>query len=73
MICNFCGVLSVYEDKCSACLEPLGELLEFYDIKLKGWECRTCRRFNGEEKETRHECSACGAFRPTTRTKRKKP
>ncbi len=33
-------------------------------IVLKGWDCPNCRRFNGEEKEKRVECSSCG-FKPT--------
>lgn len=27
---------------------------------VKGWWCMLCDRFNGEEKEVRHECSRCG-------------
>jgi len=32
----------------------------FGGILLRGWTCTACRRFNGEEKEQRYECSACG-------------
>lgn len=41
-------------------------LVVYYDIKLKGWNCRTCLRFNSEEKETMHVCNMCQAPRPTS-------
>ncbi len=46
------------------------KLIEFYDLKFKGWNCRSCRVFNGEEKETQISCRnpMCNAPRPTTPT-----
>lgn len=41
-------------------------LVDFYDVKIKGWNCRTCRVFNGEEKEYRMRCRSCDAARPTS-------
>jgi len=32
-------------------------------ILLKGWSCRACGVFNGEEKERRSECRSCGLAR----------
>ncbi len=30
------------------------------DIVLPGWSCEMCKVFNGEAKEPRDECRACG-------------
>lgn len=46
-------------------LTPDG-LIVFYDIRLKGWNCRACARFNSEEKETMLKCNACQVPRPTS-------
>ncbi len=44
---------------------PSSALTEFYDIRLKGWNCRRCGVFCGEEKETLTTCRSCDAPRPT--------
>ena len=36
-------------------------------IVLKGWDCPTCRAFNGEELAELRECRCCGTLRPVTR------
>ena len=33
-------------------------------IELAGWNCTVCRVFNGEEKERREACRACGSPKP---------
>lgn len=34
------------------------------DVQLRGWNCRSCRVFNGEEKERLTSCRSCGSARP---------
>ncbi len=48
-------------DTCMAFIAEMRTRGMMGGIILKGWECKACRRFNGEEKEKRWECSACGA------------
>lgn len=39
---------------------PKGATIETVEVSLPGWRCPACQAFNGEAKEIRLTCRACG-------------
>jgi len=62
---SVCDAITALDEKNILAAENIALKCQLEGIVLKGWKCSACGIFNGEEKERRSECRACGLARKT--------